>query len=1053
MQICDGDCTSAREKLCSRRLMVSEDWVRAKSPIGVPPLKGIPSYSGGTLMDYDKVTVHVSPAGEEGCHEFVTSGQVGHYGFRDVIRLVATTKSGSDFLSADVAEHFLVNLRNTIIASLGCNITRYASENDLPYYQIAKSSKPQHRILLDSCRYDQQQKLAPVVKSFGRKKNLEASNSLMQKILHYASSEFTLAFGAWKGEFDDGILDIRLHVQSDLYDIRTTQFVKQNRRRAWAFERTITRKMEQDLAQRVRGPLKRYKGVRWRPERKHPWVAEIKLSEKRKLWIGDFDTPEEAAQAFDVAVISHKKKTALNFKDSLVRTSEVVEQLPSPPSNKPFDITYDGAPPINVASIFHRRKRFVNQLEAFIIPESRSLDQLSSHGQTFEITHDHDEETTSNTKDPPKFVPTKSLKAPFLAEQRAHTKFAGVHHNELVSAVSFITSNLEASDSMLKSSSLVQLSAYEESGPLDSRSYDNVGAIPRRKEMMTANCENSSLRIPRFFREQLMGEASDASTTSDMCFESHGDSRVAGLLCGQLLNITHDDEVAAVCHKQGRTSHVDEDPPISVPSKYLEPPFLAEQCSDVKFAGLYHNDLQAPISCVTSNLDGSEAMLEPSPWVQVSAYEESGPLDSRSYDNVGAIPRRKEMMTANCENSSLRIPRFFREQLMGEASDASTTSDMCFESHGDSRVAGLLCGQLLNITHDDEVAAVCHKQGRTSHVDEDPPISVPSKYLEPPFLAEQCSDVKFAGLYHNDLQAPISCVTSNLDGSEAMLEPSPWVQVSAYEEEPMEQQLGTSKKIWDEANDMCFDMFGDPKVASLSGEHLDFAHDDDVVAIHHRQGTTSNVVEDPPSKSLKPPFLAEQHSEVKFEGVHNELDATISFSTSMVECGEEPLESRLYGNVGAISHRKETMTVNWENSSPNVPSALSKQPLDIASDIMCFDMLGDPRVAGSSVSHYNSNEEASSSTMPGWPIHDSLFDSLGFHDIFLDPNDFIQADSAGRHVVDRTAMLWSVPIASRDESHSVQGSVAPFQGIEGDLHDFLSPTEIDQAKDTDQNNQ
>lgn len=848
-------------------------------------------------MDYNKVTVHMSPASEEGCHEFVTSGQVGHYGFRDVIRLVTTTKAGSDFLSGGVAEQFLVRLRDTIIASLGCNITRYRSENDLPYYEIVKSSKPQHRILLDSSRYDQQQKLAPVVKSFGRKKNLESSNSLMQKILYYASSEFTLAFRAWKGEFNDGILDIRLHVQCDLYDIRTTQFVKQNRRRAWAFERTVTRKMEQDLLQRVRGPLKRYKGVRWRPERKHPWVAEIKISEKRKLWIGDFDTPEEAAQAFDVAVISHKKKTSLNFEDSLVRTSEVVEQLPSSSSNKPFDITYDGAPPINVASIFHRRKRFVNQLEASIIPKSRSLNQLSSYGQTFETAHD-DEGTTSNTKDPPKLVPTKSLMAPFLAEQCAYTKFAGVHHNELVSAVSFITSNLEASNSMLESSSLVQLSACEESEPLDSRSYDNVGAIPHRKGMMTANWENSSLSIPSIFGKQLLGEASDSSTTSDMFFEPHGDPRVAGLLCGQLLNITHDDEVAAVCHRQGTTSHVDEDPPISVPSKYLEPPFLAEQCSDVIFAGLYHNDLQAGISCVTSNLDGSEAMLEPSSWVQVSAYEE----------------------------------------------------------------------------------------------------------------------------------------------------------------EPMEQQLGTLKKNWSEANDICFDMFGDPKVAGSSGEHLDFAYDDDVAAVHHRQGTMSNVVEDPPilvpSKSLKPPFLAEQHSEVKFEGVHNELKAAISFSTSMLECGEEPLDSRLYGNVDAISHRKEMMTVNWENSPPSVPSALSKQPLDIASDIMCFDMLGDPRVADASVTHYDSsNEETSSSTMPGWPVHDNLFDSLGFHDIFLDPNEFIQADSAGIHVDDETAVLWMLPFASRDESHNVQGSVAPFQGIEGDLHNFLSPTEIDLGIDTNQNNQ
>lgn len=837
-------------------------------------------------MDYDKVTVHLSPTSEEGCHEFVTSGQVGHYGFRDVIRLVATTKAGSDFLSGDIAELFLVTLRNMIIESLGCNITRYVSENDLPYFQIAKSSKPQHRILLDSSRYDQQQKLAPVVKSFGRKKNLESSNSLMQKILHYASSEFTLAFGAWKGEFSDGTLDIRLHVQSDLYDIRTTQFVKQNRRRAWALERTITRKMEQDLEQRVRGPVKRYKGVRWRPERKHPWVAEIKISEKRKLWIGDFDTPEEAAQAFDVAAISHKKKTALNFEDSLMRTSEVVEQLPSSPSNTPFDITYDDASPINVAAIFHRRKRFVNQLEASVIPESRSLDQISSHRQPFEITHD-DEGTTSNTEDPPMLVP---IKPPFLAEQRVHPKFAGVHHNELEAADSFIASNLEASYSMLEPSSLVQLSANEESEPLDTRSYDNVRVIPYRKEMVTANWEHSSLTLPRNLGEQLLGKGSYAST-----------------------------------------------------------------------------------------------------------------------------------------------------------------SDMCFESLGDPTVASSSCGQLLDIAHDGEVAAVCHKQGTKSNVDEDPPISVPNKYLKPTFVAEQSSDIKCAGLYHNGLQAAISFFTSKLDGPEARLQPSCQVQLSAYEEEPMEQQLGMSNKNWGEGSDMCFDMSGDPKVPDSSGQYLDFAHDDEVAAVCHRQGTTCNTVGDPPilgpSNSLMPTVLAERHSDVNFKGVQNERESAISFFTSILESGEEPLDSRSYGNVGAISHRKEMMTVNWDSSSPSGPSTWSEQPLDIASDIMFFDMFGDSRVAGSSVTHYNSsNEETNSSTMPGWPVQDNLFDSLEFHDIFLDSNDFIQADSAGIHEDDRTAMSWMLPIASRDESQNAQG-------IEGDLHDFLSPTEIDQGKDTDQNNQ
>ena len=58
--------------------------------------------------------------------------------------------------------------------------------------------------------------------------------------------------------------------------------------------RTLTRELEQ-LIGRV---IPRYKGVRWRPECKHPWVAEIKISEKKtkkKMWIGNFATPEEAA--------------------------------------------------------------------------------------------------------------------------------------------------------------------------------------------------------------------------------------------------------------------------------------------------------------------------------------------------------------------------------------------------------------------------------------------------------------------------------------------------------------------------------------------------------------------------------------------------------------------------------------------------------------------------------------------------------------------------------------------------------------------------------------
>jgi EREBP-like factor len=69
----------------------------------------------------------------------------------------------------------------------------------------------------------------------------------------------------------------------------------------------MTHMMSRELEQMIGGRKAKYKGVRWRPERKHPWIAELKLPQKKKIWIGSFDTPEEAARAHDVAAIHHGK--------------------------------------------------------------------------------------------------------------------------------------------------------------------------------------------------------------------------------------------------------------------------------------------------------------------------------------------------------------------------------------------------------------------------------------------------------------------------------------------------------------------------------------------------------------------------------------------------------------------------------------------------------------------------------------------------------------------------------------------------------------------------
>jgi hypothetical protein len=79
--------------------------------------------------------------------------------------------------------------------------------------------------------------------------------------------------------------------------------------------RTMTRELEQLIG----GVIPHYKGVHWRPERKHPWVAEIKISKRKtkgKMWIGNYDTPEEAARAHDVVAIQYGMLAPLNFEDS-----------------------------------------------------------------------------------------------------------------------------------------------------------------------------------------------------------------------------------------------------------------------------------------------------------------------------------------------------------------------------------------------------------------------------------------------------------------------------------------------------------------------------------------------------------------------------------------------------------------------------------------------------------------------------------------------------------------------------------------------------------------
>lgn len=75
--------------------------------------------------------------------------------------------------------------------------------------------------------------------------------------------------------------------------------------------------------QPTKSPARRFVGVRQRPSGR--WVAEIKDSSQRvRLWLGTYDTPEEAARAYDEAAIALRgENTRTNFVSPVIgRSSE-----------------------------------------------------------------------------------------------------------------------------------------------------------------------------------------------------------------------------------------------------------------------------------------------------------------------------------------------------------------------------------------------------------------------------------------------------------------------------------------------------------------------------------------------------------------------------------------------------------------------------------------------------------------------------------------------------------------------------------------------------------
>ena len=210
--------------------------------------------------------------------------------------------------------HEFMGLGKRKIMESGVQFSYLSIPSAPPYYNITPTTTPQHRLVTDSSILNPLGLVEPSLQSFG----IEPSQSILAfKEIIRVHSNFALMY--FSRLFHEQGEHIAFFIITDYYDLCATQFSIPKCGRVWRLERTMTRIMTRELEQLIGGVIPRYKGVRWRPERKHPWVAEIKISKrktKRKMWIGNYDTPEEAACAYDVVAIQYGMLETLNFEDS-----------------------------------------------------------------------------------------------------------------------------------------------------------------------------------------------------------------------------------------------------------------------------------------------------------------------------------------------------------------------------------------------------------------------------------------------------------------------------------------------------------------------------------------------------------------------------------------------------------------------------------------------------------------------------------------------------------------------------------------------------------------
>ena len=291
-----------------------------------------------SIMDNFKATCYRTLSYENDSFKILLHGQGGDYYYDSSVCL--QPKLNQHHMSPVIGQRFMKNLEESYREIENIYSQPRVSNTSHPLdYNIAPTTKPHHRVALNSSTFHSHGAFEPSLRSLSTLQ--ESQLSLLYKESRFISLCYTNAYTSWLHAKE---FELQVIFECNFYDLRTIQDAKPKVGRVWAFERTMTRKLAQELERLNGRSTKRFKGVRWRPERKHPWVAEFKLSRK-KIWIGDFDSPEEAARAYNVFSIHHQKQRSLNSDDSstqapksIMKFTRIVRSEQHSTTDLPYDV-------------------------------------------------------------------------------------------------------------------------------------------------------------------------------------------------------------------------------------------------------------------------------------------------------------------------------------------------------------------------------------------------------------------------------------------------------------------------------------------------------------------------------------------------------------------------------------------------------------------------------------------------------------------------------------------------------------------------------------------